>query len=162
MKKVLDELDRRLIRLLTDDGRMPVGDIAACLGVSAPTVRNRIKGLEQAGLLKITGLIDPARLHDLTTALIGLNIISQGKLPAVLKKLERLDYVTWAAVVTGRYDVMAEVVFKGEMEELYRITSIDIPKVGNVVKSETFVVIKSNSKWVGLPKGITESQQERQ
>jgi hypothetical protein len=57
-------------------------------------------------------------------------------------------------VVTGRYDILAEVVFKGEMEELYRITSIDIPKVGNVVKSETFVVMKSNSKWVSLPRGM--------
>jgi len=162
MKKVLDQLDRRLIHLLSDDGRMPVGDIAACLGVSAPTVRNRIKSLEQAGLMKIAGLIDPARHRDLTTALIGLNILSQGKLPAVLEKLEGLAYVTWAAVVTGRYDIMAEVVFTGDMEELYQITSIDIPKVGNVVKSETFVVMKSNSKWIGLPRGMIASPQEGQ
>ena len=160
MKKVLDELDRRLVGLLTRDGRMSVGDIASFLGVSAPTVRSRIKGLEQAGLLKISGLIDPAKHQDLTTALIGLNIISQGKLPDVLEKLEKLENITWAAVVTGRYDIMAEVVFKGEMDELYRITSIDIPKVGNVVKSETFVVMKSNSKWVSLPRGIAGDQRE--
>lgn len=161
MKKILDDLDRRLIRLLTRDGRMPVGDIAGCLGVSAPTVRNRIKALDQAGLMKIAGLIDPAKHRELTTALVGLNIISQGKLPAVLEKLERLENVTWAAVVTGRYDIMVEVVFKGEMEELYRITSIDIPKVGNVVKSETFVVMKSNSKWVSLPRGMAKDPEEK-
>jgi Lrp/AsnC family transcriptional regulator for asnA, asnC and gidA len=77
--------------LLARDGRMSVGDIANCLGVSAPTVRSRIKSLEQAGLLKITGLIDPAKHQELTTALIGLNIISQGKLPEVLEKLEGLE-----------------------------------------------------------------------
>ena len=160
MKKVLDELDRRLVGLLTNDGRMSVGDVANCLGVSAPTVRSRIKSLEQTGLLKISGLIDPAKHQDLTTALVGLNIISQGKLPEVLEKLENLENITWAAVVTGRYDILAEVVFKGEMDELYRITSIDIPKVGNVVKSETFVVMKSNSKWVSLPRGIAGDQRE--
>ena len=160
MKKVLDELDRRLVGLLTNDGRMSVGDVANCLGVSAPTVRSRIKSLEQMGLLKISGLIDPAKHQDFTTALVGLNIISQGKLPEVLKKLEQLENISWAAVVTGRYDIMAEVVFKGEMDELYRITSIDIPKVGNVVKSETFVVMKSNSKWVSLPRGIAGDQRE--
>ena len=74
--------------------------------------------------------------RKLTTALIGLNIISHGKLTEVLEKLEGLANITWAAVVTGRYDILAEVVFKGEMEELYRITSIDIPRIGNVVKSE--------------------------
>lgn len=160
MKKVRDELDRRLVGLLTSDGRMSVGDIASCLGVSTPTVRSRIKGLEQTGLLKISGLIDPAKHQDLTTALIGLNIISQGKLPEVLEKLEKLENISWAAVVTGRYDIMAEVVFQGEMDELYRITSIDIPKVGNVVKSETFVVMKSNSKWIRLPRGIAGDQRE--
>jgi Lrp/AsnC family transcriptional regulator for asnA, asnC and gidA len=158
MKKVLDELDRRLVRLLARDGRMPVGDIANCLGVSAPTVRNRIKGLEQNGLLTISALIDTAKHQDFTVALIGLNIISQGKLSEVLKKLEGLDYTTWAAVVTGRYDILVEVVFRGEMDELYRITSIDIPKVGNVVKSETFVVIKSSSKWVRLPRGMADAK----
>lgn len=160
MKKVLDELDQRLVGLLTKDGRMSVGDIASCLGVSSPTVRNRIKGLEQTGLLKISGLIDPARHQDLTTALIGLNIISQGKLPEVLEKLERLENISWAAVVTGRFDILVEVVFKGEMDELYRITSIDIPQVANVVKSETFVVMKSNSKWVSLPRGMAGVQKE--
>ncbi len=161
MKKALDELDRRLVRLLAKDGRMPVGDIANCLGVSTPTVRNRIKGLEQTGLLKIAGLIDAAKHQNLTTALIGLNMISRGKLPAVLERLERHDHITWAAVVTGRYDIIVEVVFTGEMDELYRITSIDIPKMGNVVKSETFVVMKSNSKWVRLPRGMLVKQQER-
>lgn len=161
MKKALDELDRRLVRLLAKDGRMPVGDIANCLGVSTPTVRNRIKGLEQTGLLKIAGLIDAAKHQNLTTALIGLNMISRGKLPEVLKHLERHDNITWAAVVTGRYDIIVEVLFTGEMDELYRITSIDIPKMGNVVKSETFVVMKSNSKWVRLPRGMLDRQQER-
>ena len=52
MKKVPDELDRRLVGLLARDGRMSVGDIANCLRVSAPTIRSRIKSLEQAGLLK--------------------------------------------------------------------------------------------------------------
>jgi Lrp/AsnC family transcriptional regulator for asnA, asnC and gidA len=160
LKKIPDELDRRLVGLLARDGRMSVGDLAHCLSVSAPTIRRRIKSLEQAGLLKITGLVDPAKHQELTTALIGLNIISQGKLTEVLEKLEGLANITWAAVVTGRYDILAEVVFKGEMAELYRITSIDIPKVGNVVKSETFVVMKSNSKWVNLPRGVAGEQQE--
>ena len=160
MKKVPDELDRRLVGLLARDGRMSVGDIANCLKVSAPTIRSRIKSLEQAGLLKITGLVDPAKHQEITTALIGLNIISHGKLTEVLEKLEGLANITWAAVVTGRYDILAEVVFRGEMEELYRITSVDIPRIGNVVKSETFVVMKSNSKWVSLPRGVTGEQQE--
>ena len=51
------------------------------------------------------------------------------------------------------YDVIAEVVFKGGMQELYRLTSVEIPKIGNVT-SEAFVIIKSRGKWIHLPKGM--------
>ena len=153
-KKGLDSLDKKLVRLLTEDGRIPVGDMAVRLGVTAPTVRSRIKNLEKAGKLKITGLIDPFEHKDLITALIGLNILSYGKLDEILEKLANLDYVTWVAVVTGRYDVIAEVVVNGGMEDLYRLTTDIIPQVGNVAQTETFVIMKSKRKWVCLPEGL--------
>ncbi|MFV9646685.1 MAG: Lrp/AsnC family transcriptional regulator [Desulfobacterales bacterium] len=153
-EKALDSLDKKIIRLLTEDGRIPVGDMAARLGVTAPTVRSRIKNLEKTGKLKITGLIDPFEHKDLITALIGLNILSYGKLNEILEKMANLDYVTWVAVVTGRYDVIAEVVVNGGMEDLYRLTTDIIPQVGNVAQSETFVIMKSKRKWVCLPEGF--------
>ena len=153
-EKALDSLDKKLVRLLTEDGRIPVGDMAARLDVTAPTVRSRIKNLEKAGKLKITGLIDPFEHKDLITALIGLNILSYGKLDEILEKLANLDYVTWVAVVTGRYDVIAEVVVNGGMEDLYRLTTDIIPQVGNVAQTETFVIMKSKRKWVCLPEGF--------
>jgi len=153
-EKALDSLDKKLVRLLTEDGRIPAGDMAARLGVTAPTVRSRIKNLEKAGKLKITGLIDPFEHKDLITALIGLNILSYGKLDEILEKLANLDYVTWAAVVTGRYDVIAEVVVNGGMADLYRLTTDIIPQVGNIAQTETFVIMKSKRKWVCLPEGL--------
>ena len=155
-KKILDCLDNEIIRLLTEDGRMPIGDMAERLNVTAPTVRSRIKNLEESCMLKVSGLIDTYRHQELITALIGLNIQSQGKLDQILKKVSRLDNVTWAAVVTGRYDIFAEVVVSGGTQDLYRFTTEIIPKVGNVVKSETFVIIKSRQKWVRLPEAVEE------
>jgi DNA-binding Lrp family transcriptional regulator len=40
-KKNLDALDNDIIRLLTEDGRMPIGDMATRLDVTAPTVQNQ-------------------------------------------------------------------------------------------------------------------------
>jgi len=153
-EKTIDSLDKKIVRLLTEDGRIPVGDMAARLGVTAPTIRSRIKNLEKTGKLKITGLIDPFEHKNLIAALIGINIISYGKLDEILEKLGNLDYVTWVAVVTGRYDVIAEVVVNGGMADLYRLTTDIIPNVGNIAKSETFVIMKSKHKWVCLPEGL--------
>jgi len=155
-KKAFDSLDNEIIRLLTEDGRMPIGDMAARLNVTAPTIRSRISNLEESGMLKVSALINPYQHQELITALVGLNVRSHGKLDQILEKVSRLDNVTWAAVVTGRYDIFAEVVVAGGTEDLYRFTSEIIPKVGTVIKSETFVIIKSDRKWVRLPKAVAE------
>ena len=155
-KTNLDTLDNEIIRLLTENGRMPIGEMAKKLNVTSPTIRNRIKDLEKNGKFRVSGLIDPYQHQELITALVGLNIRSHGKLDQILEKVSRLDNVTWAAVVTGRYDIFAEIVVTGGTQELYRFTTEIIPKVGTVVKSETFVIIKSRQKWVRLPKAVEE------
>jgi Lrp/AsnC family transcriptional regulator for asnA, asnC and gidA len=153
-KITLDALDKKIIRLLTEDGRISVGKMAQRLEVTPPTVRSRMKSLEEAGMLKIAGMIDPFHHQELTAALIGLNILSYGKLDEILEKLVSLDNVTGAAVVTGRYDVLVEVVVKGGTAELYKLATDIIPQVGKVAKSETFVIMKSKAKWVCLPEGL--------
>ena len=149
----LDNLDRDLNRLLKMDGRTPTAHIADRLKVTTPTVRSRMKALFSEGILRVAGLIRLSAAPELTTALIGINIESRGRLSQQLEKLTALKPVHWAAVVTGRFDVIAEVIVKGGMEDLYTFTSIDLPSIGRVTHCETFVVMNSSRKWVMLPDG---------
>jgi hypothetical protein len=64
--------------------------------------------------------------------------------------------VVWAGVVAGRYDIIAEVVFAGGKAELYKFTTEMILKMGTVVRSETFVIMKSRHNWMRPPKGLEE------
>jgi len=136
----LDTLDNEIIRLLTEHGRMPIGEMAKKLKVTSPTIRNRIKDLEKSGVFKVSGLIDPNKHQEMITALVAMSIKSDG----------------WVGVVTGRYDIIAEVVCIGEKDELYRFTTETILKMGNVVRSETFIIMKSSNNWLRLPDGVGE------
>jgi len=153
-KKNLDCLDKKLIRILSKDGQISMGDMAMRLSVTMPTVRSRIKNLIEAGMLKIAGLINPDNHPELLTALVGLSIQSDGKLNEEVEKLANLDQVSWVAVVTGRYDVFAEVLVSGGMAELNNLLTHIIPKVGRVIRTETFIVMKSKNKWSCMPKGL--------
>ena len=155
-KEKLDTLDNRIIRLLLEDGRMPIGDMAARLNVTAPTLRKRIKKLEESGVLRVSGLIDPNRREDMTTALVAMSIQSGGKMDQILEKIVRLPNVVWAGVVAGRYDIIAEVFISGGKAELYQFTTETILKMGNVVRSETFVIMKSRGNWIRPPEGVQE------
>jgi Lrp/AsnC family transcriptional regulator for asnA, asnC and gidA len=57
--EMLDELDKRVIRLLQDDGRMPNTEIARVLRVSETTVRKRISQLVSRGLINIVAVPTP-------------------------------------------------------------------------------------------------------
>jgi len=155
-KTNLDALDNEIARLLVEDGRMPIGEMAKKLDVTAPTIRNRIKGLEKSGVFKVSGLIDPNEHKEMITALVFMSIRSEGKLDEILEKISRLPNVAWAGVVTGRYDIIAEVICLGGKDELYRFTTETILKMGNVVRSETLIVMKSRNNWIQLPESMKE------
>jgi Lrp/AsnC family transcriptional regulator for asnA, asnC and gidA len=153
-KTNLDTLDNEIIRLLTENGRMPIGEMAKKLKVTSPTIRNRIKDLEKSGVFKVSGLIDPNKHQEMITALVAMSIKSDGKMDQILKKIGQLANVVWVGVVTGRYDIIAEVVCIGGKDELYRFTTETILKMGNVVRSETFIIMKSRHNWIRLPDGV--------
>ena len=155
-KANLDTLDNEIIRLLTENGRMPIGELAKNLKVTSPTIRNRIKDLEKKDIFKVSGLIDPSKHQEMITALVAMSVQSHGKLDQVLDKINQLPNVVWAGVVTGRYDIIAEVVCVNGKEELYRFTTETILKMANVVRSETFLILKSRDNWLCLPKGVEE------
>ena len=153
-KTNFDTLDNKIICLLTEKGRMPIGEMSKRLNVTAPTIRNRIKDLEKSGIFKVSGLIDPNKHQEMITALVAMSIKSDGKMDQILKKIGQLANVVWVGVVTGRYDIIAEVVCIGGKDELYRFTTETILKMGNVVRSETFIIMKSRHNWIRLHDGV--------
>ena len=97
-KTNLDTLDNEIIRLLTENGRMPIGKMSKRLNVTAPTIRSRIKNLEKKGLMKVSGMIDPNQHPQMITSLVAMSIRSHGKMDQILEKIARLPNVVWAGV----------------------------------------------------------------
>jgi Lrp/AsnC family transcriptional regulator, regulator for asnA, asnC and gidA len=153
MREVLDLADRRLYAALAEDGTLPAGEVAARLGVSSPTVRTRMKGLLSRGVMRIAALLDPSAVKDLTIALVAITVQSHEQLDEKLTAISCLDKVSWAAVVTGRYDIMVELVLSDDIADLYRFLNEDLSQIGGIVTSESFVVMKAKRKWTLLPAG---------
>jgi DNA-binding Lrp family transcriptional regulator len=112
----LDETDRKILKCLYEDARMPLRKIAAKLGISVSTVSVRIKSLEDEGVIKsYIPVLDPAKLgYDLLT-IIGVRI-SEGRLPEVEAKLAKDDRVQQVFDVTGEWDSMLIARFRSRDE----------------------------------------------
>ena len=121
--------------------------------MSRPTVAARLKALTADRVLRVAGLVDPFQLSGLTTALVGLTV-DKHRLDEKVEQIAALPDVTWAAVVTGRYDIMAEVVTTTGMSGLYDFLNISLREVGGINSSEMFVVMKARNKWMLLPESL--------
>ena len=157
MKHELDSQDKRLVAELTRDGQLSPSKIGSVTGVTAPTVRSRMHNLIKAGALKVAGLVNPAKVKGLTLALVGISLMSHEQLGEKLDQIGSLPRVNWCAVVTGRYDIIVEIVCQDEMDDLYEFLDQDLSKVGGINASESFVVMKSRRKWLLLPDAVAET-----
>lgn len=152
MKKDFDLIDRRLISLLSEDGRTSSRVLAERLKVTQPTVNSRIKNLIQAGVLKIAGLIDTFKAGNFITVMVAIQVEDDKQLDEKLEQISRLEEVHCAYVVTGRYDMFVEVVLTEGMDELYRFMSSTLPELGGIRHSESFVVMRARKNWTRMPR----------
>ncbi len=150
MHRTVDAQDRRVITLLGDSGRMSLAEVAQRAGASRATVASRLKRLTDDGILRVAGLVDIFRISGLTTALVGLTV-DRHRLEEKLEQIAALPAVTWTAVVTGRYDIMAEIATEDGVSGLYDFLNLSLREVGGINSSEMFVVMKSKNRWVLLP-----------
>lgn len=153
MKKTLDTADRRILAELAQDGQAGAGELAARLGVTAPTIRTRVRNMVAQGLMRVAGLVDPFQVRGLTVAMVGIKLMSHMQLDEKMEEISRLPDVNWVAVVTGRYDILVEVVLTEDIGDLYSFLDRDLSSVGGIASSESFVVMKARRKWIPLPRG---------
>jgi Lrp/AsnC family transcriptional regulator for asnA, asnC and gidA len=105
-----DDLNRAIIKMLQDDGRLPYKDIAQSLNVSEGTIRNRVQSMKQSGALKIVALTDPMAIRYQADAMIGIKVASPATPREAAERLAELGEVVYVLWVSGRFDLLIEVV----------------------------------------------------
>lgn len=101
----LDDLDRTIIGLLTEDGRLSASEIAAKVGgVSERTVRNRITALLQSRMIVIGAIPDPTAMGREVQADVMLEI-EPGRIEDVALALGEYDEVGYMAATSGRFNL---------------------------------------------------------
>ena len=69
----LDDLDNIIVNLLLEDGRMSYSDIAEKVGLSRTAVKNRIKSLEESGIIKgYKAVINPENAPEMMTFITNI------------------------------------------------------------------------------------------
>lgn len=148
----LDELDLRLIDVLSGDGRASYAEIGERVGLSRATARRRVKRLFDDGIVAVHGQIDAALIgHEIATVCLVAAPITAGAVASAL-----LDQSVFMIETAGRYDLMVQFDCANVLELGRRLDHLrSLEGVGEV---ETLTVLRhAKQNWVASPRARTGS-----
>ncbi|MDD2431017.1 MAG: Lrp/AsnC family transcriptional regulator [Firmicutes bacterium] len=136
----MDELDRKIVAILQEDGRTPYTTIADSLGVAEGTIRKRVARLMDDGILQIVGIVDPKMVAQSTIAIVGIQ--TEGEpVSNIVAKLSEIEEIRYIGVCAGTYDLIVEIVV-GSNEELFDILTHKVRLIPGIKDSDTSLVMK--------------------
>ena len=144
MKKIeehilLDGIDKAILRVLMENARIPVQEIARQLNLSGSAVHQRIKKLEDANLIQGSYLkINPSSLGYTTTAYIGVYLDKARRNPEAVSQLKKIPEVVECHYTTGNWSILIKILCKNN-EHLMQLLNHNIQSIEGVSRTETFI-----------------------
>lgn len=106
----LDRLDKKILRLIADDARIPFLEVARACNVSGAAIHQRIQKLTNLGVLKGSQfIIDPEKIGYETCAYVGLFLKNPEDFDEVVEALKKIPEVVECHYTTGGYDLFIKI-----------------------------------------------------
>jgi Lrp/AsnC family leucine-responsive transcriptional regulator len=144
----VDEVDSRLIAELRGNARATFAELGRLVGLSAPSVHERVRRLEQSGVL--TGYhanVDPIAIGLGVTALVGIHLSDAAEQEDVADALATVGEVEDCWSVAGEEAFVVKVRVP-EVDALERLLGV-LRRIPGVARTRTTVVL--STRWEGRP-----------
>ncbi|MBI3654297.1 MAG: Lrp/AsnC family transcriptional regulator [Acidobacteria bacterium] len=138
-----DSIDYKLLEILQQNARATQSELASAVGLSQPAVAERMKKLEQEGV--ITGYaayVNARKLGNDIFAFIGVGIVHPKFNKAFAKKILSLPEVLECHHVTGKDSYLLKVKTENT-EKLDELISVKLRTIPGVTRTQTTIVLHS-------------------
>jgi len=155
--ELLDEVNLKILDILSRDASRPFVDIAKELEISDATVHIRVRRLRAAGILrKFTIATDNALLGYDHLAFIGINI-SRGTSEEVIVALSPLDEILELHELYGEFDLLLKVRARS-LEQMRDIVVNKLGKIPQITEAQLMTVLKTTKEeqMISLKKDIAD------
>jgi len=145
MKKYqIDSLDRKILKELINNARMPYLEIARLCDVSGALIHLRISRMEKAGIIIGSHLsLNPKGVGLLTCAFIGIqvNLTTTRTHEEVFKKIKEIEEIVECHHISGKYSLLVKI-YAQDNEHLKNIIIEKIQSIPEIVSTETLISLQ--------------------
>lgn len=156
----LDEIDRKILAELQDDGRMTNVELARRVGISAPPCLRRVRTLEEAGFIRgYHADVNPRELgfEVQVFAMVGLHSQAEADLSAFEKRCRDWPLVRECHMLNGEIDFILKCVAP-DLSGFQSFLTEDLTSAPNVASVKTSLVIRCAKDKPGVPFDVLEAR----
>lgn len=149
----IDKLDRQLLRLLQDDGRLSNADLAQRIGLSASACFRRLQRLEQSGVISgYAAQLDGEAIGRPTTVFIEVTLDGQGSatLDAFERAVAACPDVLECHLMSGDFDYLLRVAV-ADMRDYERVHRHQVAALPHVARVRTAFAMRAVAPRRGYP-----------
>ena len=145
MEKI-DNMDRKILSILTKNARIPFKDVAEECGVSRAAVHQRVQHLIEEGVITGSGyFVNPKSLGYTTCTYVGITLEKGSMYKTVVERLYSIPEVIECHYTTGGYSILAKLYAK-DNEQLMHLLNEQIQTIPGVVSTETLISLEQGLK----------------
>ena len=140
----IDDLDRKILALITRNARIPYLEVARECKVSGAAIHQRIQRLMKMGV--ITGsefIISPKKTGFATCAYVGIFLDSASLYPEVVTQLHKIPEITQCHYITGGYSIFIKI-FTRDNEDLKHLLVDKVQAIPGISRTETFISLEES------------------
>lgn len=138
-KATIDAIDRKILQYLVKNARMPFLEIARECGISGAAIHQRVKKLDEMGVIKGSYLeVDPKSLGFDVCAIIGVSVAEPSLYHKTVETIKGIPEVVECHYITGAFNIMLKV-YCVDNEHLMRTMFERILTIEGILKTETFI-----------------------
>ncbi len=142
----IDELDEKILRLITKNARIPFLEVARECGVSGAAIHQRVQRLLNLGVVSGSEfIVNPSKLGYNTCAYMGLFLEKAKYHVQVVEALKKIPEIVECHYTTGSYAIFIKIQTKTN-KHLKHIIDVDMQEVEGIARTETFISLEMEFK----------------
>jgi len=146
LRNNLDDVDLKILDIITKNARIPFKDVAKDVGISRAAVHQRVNRMIDLQVIIGSGYnISPKKVDFRTCTYIGIFLEKGGLFVEVVEKLKEIPEIVECHYTTGQYAIFIKVYAK-DNEHLKTILSGQIQRIPGIASTETFISLEESFK----------------